>query len=447
MAAIEDINGYFASMSGLASKVASDVELIRQICFENGEWEGLTSEEKEQMIDRYMIDDATVQRYASGQTATDEYPDCFPVLRIHSGEKIVVDFEHEDGWTFTDEHSAPFSWKTNSQQDLTFADLDDIMNPRDDPMKKSSRFAKRPRSPDRSVWETPFTNGNNKNEIEQMFEKFGIKMTDDEEEDEEAKRTKEVENLSSEIISRAENLTASRYDNRSFLFDSDDVPDSVHASPSRSLLLPAASEPKESPVAPARSSTHRKHRGGDKKDSKKHSSHRHGKDKEKRRREKDVASSSPVPSSTRLSAAPISGDIFFGTVNLDQLSASRLRSAAEEEENDEQTPDFEQDFYNRSRDDDTTISQHTPSEIPTSAMTFSDIPSVHGSCRSKIIFSDAPVGESSTDDFVDRFDDSIGETGPLELSTSELLPASPITADDSGVSSTVKTGFDFLDNW
>jgi len=59
-----------------------------------------------------------------------------------------------------------------SQQDLSLDDLGDM---KDD--QKKSCFTKRLNSPDRSVWDTStFFSGGGKNEIEQMFEKFKIRM-------------------------------------------------------------------------------------------------------------------------------------------------------------------------------------------------------------------------------------------------------------------------------
>jgi hypothetical protein len=65
-----------------------------------------------------------------------------------------------------------------SQQDLTLAELDDLNTVKDD--AKKNRFAKRPRSPDRSMWETAAVfDDKDKNEIEKMFERFGIKADDE----------------------------------------------------------------------------------------------------------------------------------------------------------------------------------------------------------------------------------------------------------------------------
>jgi Domain of unknown function (DUF4706) len=84
----EDINNYFASISNLASKVVLDCEIVKQSCIRNGLWDGLSVEQQEAYLDRFMIDQT--------DQADNEAPSCFPVWKINSGEKFVFDFEHED---------------------------------------------------------------------------------------------------------------------------------------------------------------------------------------------------------------------------------------------------------------------------------------------------------------------------------------------------------------
>lgn len=65
---------------------------------------------------------------------------------------------------------------------MSLDDLDDVSGGKDGQSKKS-RFTKRLHSPDRSIWDTSlfFPGGGSKNEIEKMFEKFKIKMAEDNE--------------------------------------------------------------------------------------------------------------------------------------------------------------------------------------------------------------------------------------------------------------------------
>jgi len=45
-----------------------------------------------------LIDSQVLERYSSSATTNgdEQHPECFPVLRLASGEKIVVDFENDD---------------------------------------------------------------------------------------------------------------------------------------------------------------------------------------------------------------------------------------------------------------------------------------------------------------------------------------------------------------
>lgn len=214
----ENAANYFASMSHLASKMMQYNDSVREMYRDT--WDGLTWEKQEQLIDQHIIDPKIVDKYASCRR-TAEPLNCFPVLKINCGEKIVVDFEHDDGWTWTDEHSAPFSWKTKSQQDLTLLDLEDMGNSKEEQTKKN-RVGKKSRSPDRSMFDTAAVAGDrSKNEVEKMFEKFGIKVasgSDDED--------KVQQESTTEVITKDPDSTVSPshlYNERSKLLD--DLPD------------------------------------------------------------------------------------------------------------------------------------------------------------------------------------------------------------------------------
>lgn len=89
----ENAANYFASMSHLASKMMQYNESVREMYRDT--WEGLSWEKQEELIDQHTIDPKIADKYASCRR-TSEPVDCFPVLKINSGEKIVVDFEHDD---------------------------------------------------------------------------------------------------------------------------------------------------------------------------------------------------------------------------------------------------------------------------------------------------------------------------------------------------------------
>jgi hypothetical protein len=437
MAAI-NANEYFSTISNLASKFASDVELIQQICIQNVEWDSMSVEEQEEMVDRYMMGGQNIADKYESRIPTDELPSCFPVLKINSGEKIVVDFDHEE-----------------SQQDLTLADLEEFLNPKEDPSKKS-RFAKRPRSPDRSIWESPLLNGEkNKNEIEKMFEKFGIKMTSDDEDEETAPEDgtaaagsqlpiddKVALFLSGQTESSSLfGVSNGRYDNKSFAFDGDDTPDSLQSSPSRQLIQrnDSVDLPRRSESSITGKDKRKKHREKKEKQPNKEKKSRHGKEKH---RQKDIAVHDSGASVHHQAAAPRSGDISFGTVKLSQQSIYSLQNSVADEDDDEKGDDGSSGVLK-------TISRMSSSDVRVAGSSFSDdMPSVHGSFRTKIVLAEPPPGESNTDDFVFSEHDETRELTQLELSTSELLPITlPTATDDNDVGSTVKTGFAFLDNW
>jgi len=92
---VDEANAYFPSVSNLAARVFADVELVKRACMANGEWEELSVEEQELITDQVLIDSQVSERYSS-TVENNEFPECFPVLRIKSGEKIVVDFDQND---------------------------------------------------------------------------------------------------------------------------------------------------------------------------------------------------------------------------------------------------------------------------------------------------------------------------------------------------------------
>jgi len=93
---VDEANAYFASLSNVAARVYADVELVKQACLASGEWEELSTEDQELITDQVLIDSQVLEKYSSSATKNDEYPNCFPVLKLPSGEKIVVDFENDD---------------------------------------------------------------------------------------------------------------------------------------------------------------------------------------------------------------------------------------------------------------------------------------------------------------------------------------------------------------
>lgn len=224
MTNMEDVaKDYFASMNHLARKMIEYNESVKEMY--RDAWDGLSWEQQEQLIDQHIIDPNIVAKYSSWKRS-EEPLNCFPVFKINSGEKVIVDFEHDDGWTWTDEHSAPFSWKTKSQQDLTLADLDDANGAKEEQNKKG-RVGKKTRSPDRTMFESSAINGDrSKNEVEKMFEKFGIKVPGGSDDENDGKSEQSV----SEVVAKDHDCMVSPShlynENSKLLDDSSDAADS-----------------------------------------------------------------------------------------------------------------------------------------------------------------------------------------------------------------------------
>lgn len=111
---------YFSSINPLTKRVVSDVLLVEELLGDR--WRAMNLMEKETTLDDYFVK-PDVRRVYQDVDKIEEYPQSFPRLAISSGEKIIVD-ENNDFWTWQDEHSAPFSWRSKSQEDLTLADLE-----------------------------------------------------------------------------------------------------------------------------------------------------------------------------------------------------------------------------------------------------------------------------------------------------------------------------------
>ncbi|CAG2199424.1 unnamed protein product [Mytilus edulis] len=94
--------------------------MVKSLFSEN--WETFDEKKQDHILDDYFVHPDVREKYKDYGKG-DNYPISYPVLKVQMGEKIVVD-ETNDFWTWQDEFSGPFSWKTKSQQDLTLLDLE-----------------------------------------------------------------------------------------------------------------------------------------------------------------------------------------------------------------------------------------------------------------------------------------------------------------------------------
>uniref|UniRef100_UPI00358F1F39 uncharacterized protein C1orf198 homolog n=1 Tax=Myxine glutinosa TaxID=7769 RepID=UPI00358F1F39 len=113
---------YFASMNPMANRIMTDIEEFRRRY--GSRWEQLDVREQDDLLDAALIREDVRARYKTrAQLLGDGRPEvpCFPRMKIQPGQKIVHFKEEDIKWQ--DEHSAPFSWETKSQIDLSLSDF------------------------------------------------------------------------------------------------------------------------------------------------------------------------------------------------------------------------------------------------------------------------------------------------------------------------------------
>uniref|UniRef100_H2S9K5 DUF4706 domain-containing protein n=1 Tax=Takifugu rubripes TaxID=31033 RepID=H2S9K5_TAKRU len=107
---------YFSSINSMARKIMQERERIK--ARHGPTWEKMTPQEQENAIDSGIVDPHIRARYAMHRIDREDV-DCYPKLKIETGQKIVH-FGEED-ITWQDEHSAPFSWETKSQLEFSLS--------------------------------------------------------------------------------------------------------------------------------------------------------------------------------------------------------------------------------------------------------------------------------------------------------------------------------------
>lgn len=136
---------YFASLSGPAKRLIEDVVAVKE-SYEDV-WTGLENSEQEDILNESIIRPEAILRYEGHVTIRDsnKHPSAetaavrlssfgvdkvFPRLRVQSGQK-ELSYEDTSGshsedlgsdctYSYRDEHSAPWTWMTRSQQELRF---------------------------------------------------------------------------------------------------------------------------------------------------------------------------------------------------------------------------------------------------------------------------------------------------------------------------------------
>jgi len=115
---------YFSSNNFLSKRILEDITTVRE-SYEEA-WEGLEQKEREQVINEHIILPEVMIQHSKNQDTSKLLPSSFPRLKIRSGQKFVVEdgntsqSEGNGTYSYRDEHSSPFGWKTRSQQNLCF---------------------------------------------------------------------------------------------------------------------------------------------------------------------------------------------------------------------------------------------------------------------------------------------------------------------------------------
>jgi len=125
---------YFASQNVLNKKILDDISIVKNN-FQKEKWDQMSVVQKEKVINDSLIYPDVQSIYNKGQETKTSLL-TFPNLKIRSGQKFVVDESNTtDGkpFSYRDEHSSPFGWRTRSQQNLHF----DIYDSRENIQEKN----------------------------------------------------------------------------------------------------------------------------------------------------------------------------------------------------------------------------------------------------------------------------------------------------------------------
>lgn len=247
-------DSYFRNLNATSRIFCRDLDNFRTSY--GAEWDEFSDERREELIDNYALGPEIREKYNS--YPQQEVEECFPQLKIKSGEKIVVDFDNEDGWTWQDEHSGPFSWKTKSQQDLSLWN-DTPPQTKNPEASKPTKMPRKSHSadrdalnanlaykPEKSIWDSPFLVGE-KGMVQSdsdIFEQLGINFNAARE----ASASRDVRSVSPQESAKAEddNLLASpEHTNKAFTMNE---PEEESATSTTDSSRQSSMSPPESPA-------------------------------------------------------------------------------------------------------------------------------------------------------------------------------------------------------
>lgn len=114
---------YFYSINPLARRIGEDIVATKDAY--EGLWSTLSNAERSQAIDETIIQPEVAFKYTlKRRDQPKDTPQVYPKLILQTGMKYVID---ETGSTlrWRDEHSAPFSFMTQSQMNLSYVDSEE----------------------------------------------------------------------------------------------------------------------------------------------------------------------------------------------------------------------------------------------------------------------------------------------------------------------------------
>ncbi|CAB3368847.1 Hypothetical predicted protein [Cloeon dipterum] len=127
---------YFHTLSPLAKRIVEEICHTREAY--EALWDGLSVPEQRQILDEAIIKPEAILKYSRSAASKVTEVEVYPCIRIQTGSKFVHydDGSNGKGVKWRDEHSAPFSWLTRSQQDLRIFGSND---PQPTPTHKKSK--------------------------------------------------------------------------------------------------------------------------------------------------------------------------------------------------------------------------------------------------------------------------------------------------------------------
>uniref|UniRef100_A0A0K8RHE8 DUF4706 domain-containing protein n=1 Tax=Ixodes ricinus TaxID=34613 RepID=A0A0K8RHE8_IXORI len=129
----EQVEAYFRGLNYQSSRVMTDLSLVR--AQHPDDWDRLPEESRGRIFWEKLVRPQVGDKYDSCSRQCADVR-VFPVIGLKTGEKVVTDEDATNNahskkiGSWRDEHSAPFSWKTQSQLNVRISQsVDEIDRP------------------------------------------------------------------------------------------------------------------------------------------------------------------------------------------------------------------------------------------------------------------------------------------------------------------------------